>query len=97
MEYILSTKNVVKRFGAFTAVTGVSLEIKENEVLGIIGPNGAGKTTFLGILTGNHIPEEGSVMFWDQDITKQKPEQRVHTGLMLSFQLVHVFDNLTCL
>lgn len=95
MKNILSTKNVVKRFGAFTAVNNVSLDIKENEIVGIIGPNGAGKTSFLSILTGRYIPEEGSVMFWDQDITRQKPEQRVHTGLMLSFQLVHVFDNLT--
>ncbi|MFA5513871.1 MAG: ATP-binding cassette domain-containing protein [Sphaerochaetaceae bacterium] len=95
MEYILRTNNVYKRFGAFAAVNGVSLDVKENEIMGIIGPNGAGKTTFLGILTGNHIPEEGTVMFWDKDITKQRPEQRVNTGLMLSFQLVHVFDNLT--
>jgi ABC-type branched-subunit amino acid transport system ATPase component len=95
MENILSIKNVTKRFGSFTAVDGVSLDVEENEIVGIIGPNGAGKTTFLSILTGRYIPEEGSVMFWDADITKQKPEQRVHTGLMLSFQLVHVFDNLT--
>jgi ABC-type branched-subunit amino acid transport system ATPase component len=95
MENILSIKNVTKRFGSFTAVDGVSLDVKENEIVGIIGPNGAGKTTFLSILTGRYVPEEGSVMFWDADITKQKPEQRVHTGLMLSFQLVHVFDNLT--
>lgn len=95
MENFLSTKDVVKKFGAFHAVDGVSLEVAEKETVGIIGPNGAGKTTFLNILTGRYIPETGAVLFGDRDITKQKPEQRVDSGLIRTFQLVHVFDNLT--
>lgn len=95
MENFLSTKDVVKKFGAFHAVDGVSLDVAEKETVGIIGPNGAGKTTFLNILTGRYIPESGAVLFGERDITKQKPEQRVDSGLIRTFQLVHVFDNLT--
>ncbi len=95
MATILSTKGVLKRFGAFHAVDGIDLDVQENETVGIIGPNGAGKTTFLNVLTGRYPPEAGSVFFRGHDITRQKPEQRVGSGIMRTFQIVHVFDDLT--
>ena len=95
MATIISTKGVLKRFGAFHAVDGIDLDVQENETVGIIGPNGAGKTTFLNVLTGRYPPEAGSVFFRGQDITRQKPEQRVDSGIMRTFQIVHVFDELT--
>jgi ABC-type branched-subunit amino acid transport system ATPase component len=95
MSTILSTKGVLKQFGNFKAVNGIDLEIEENETVGIIGPNGAGKTTFLNVLTGRYIPEAGNVFFRGKDVTHQKPEHRVASGVMRTFQIVQVFDNLT--
>lgn len=86
---------MVKQFGEFKAVAGVDLEIEENETVAIIGPNGAGKTTFLNILTGLYLPEAGSVYFRGKDVTVQKPEARVASGVLRTFQIVQVFDNLT--
>ncbi len=94
MGTIISTRGVLKRFGAFRAVDRVDLDVQENETVGIIGPNGAGKTTFLNVLTGRYPPEAGSVFFRGQDITRQKPEQRVDSGILRTFQIVHVFDDL---
>lgn len=95
MGTIISTREVLKQFGNFKAVNGVSLDVEENETVGIIGPNGAGKTTFLNILTGFYMPEAGTVTFRGKDVTRHKPEHRVASGVMRTFQIVQVFDNLT--
>lgn len=92
---VIKTQGVTKRFGDFVAVDHVDFEISESEALGIIGPNGAGKTTFLNILTGFYIPEEGSVYFQDKEITRLSPQKRIDMGMIRTFQLVHVFDNLS--
>jgi len=94
-EPVLMTKGVTKRFGDFTAVNKVDFEMDERETLGIIGPNGAGKTTFINIITGFYPPEEGRVFSEGEDITHLSPAMRVERGIVRTFQLVHVFDNLS--
>jgi len=91
----LKIVDVTKVFGDFTAVRNVNLNVEEGESVGIIGPNGAGKTTLLNIITGRYIPESGSVYFKKKDITHLRPEKRVNMGILRTFQLVHVFDNLS--
>lgn len=92
---LIETQGVSKIFGAFTAVDKVDFGIAENDAVGIIGPNGAGKTTFINILTGNLIPEEGKVLYRGEDITTIKIEKRIAMGILRTFQLVHIFDNIT--
>ncbi len=91
----LRTQGITKRFGEFTAVNRVDFSVEERETVAIIGPNGAGKTTFLNLLTGRHVPDEGSVYFGDREITQWRIYSRVAAGIVRTFQLVHVFDNLT--
>jgi len=90
----ITIKGVTKRFGHFTAVNKVDLELFSKETLGIIGPNGAGKTTLVNMITGFYEPDEGTVFSGGQDITRLTPAQRVALGIVRTFQLVHVFDNL---
>ncbi len=92
---VLTTKGVTKRFGDFVAVNRVDFELQPRETLGIIGPNGAGKTTFINLLTGYYPPEEGQIFYYGEDITHISPAGRVKRGIARTFQLVHVFDNLT--
>jgi ABC-type branched-subunit amino acid transport system ATPase component len=92
---VIRTEKVTKRFGDFVAVDHVDFVINRNETIGIIGPNGAGKTTFLNLLTGFYIPEEGTVFHERKDITRDSPEKRVAAGIIRTFQLVRVFDNLS--
>jgi len=94
-EVLFETKSVSKIFGLFKAVHDVDFSVMENDAVGIIGPNGAGKTTFINILTGEYVPEEGSVYFQGEDITMMKSEKRVALGIVRTFQLVHVFDNIS--
>jgi len=65
---ILEAREVRKRFGAYVALDGVSLAIREGEFVSIIGPNGAGKSTLINVLTGVLAPSGGSVRFKGQDI-----------------------------
>ena len=92
---VIRTEKVTKRFGDFVAVDHVDFAINRNETIGIIGPNGAGKTTFLNLLTGFYIPDEGTVFHERKDITKDSPEKRVAAGIIRTFQLIRVFDNLS--
>lgn len=91
---IITAKGVTKEFGELVAVNNVDYAIGENETVGIIGPNGAGKTTLLNLITGYYLPDAGSVLYRDEDITGLPPEKRVSLGIMRTFQLAHVFDNL---
>jgi branched-chain amino acid transport system ATP-binding protein len=92
---ILETRDVTKRFDAFVAVSDVSYRLREGEAAGIIGPNGAGKTTFFNLLTGMFPPSGGTVLFRGADITRCPPHERVTRGIVRTFQLVSVFDQLT--
>jgi branched-chain amino acid transport system ATP-binding protein len=92
---VIKTEKVTKRFGDFVAVDHVDFEIGRNETIGIIGPNGAGKTTFLNLLTGLYVPDEGAVFHEGREITQHSPEKRVAAGIIRTFQLVRVFDNLS--
>jgi branched-chain amino acid transport system ATP-binding protein len=92
---IMATQKVTKKFGDFVAVNKVDFELENKETLGIIGPNGAGKTTFINLLSGFYPPEEGRVFYNGQDITHLSPARRVELGITRTFQLVHVFDNLS--
>lgn len=92
---VLTTKGVTKKFGDFVAVNKVDFELVNKETLGIIGPNGAGKTTFINLLSGFYPPEEGQVFYNGQDITHLSPARHVKLGIIRTFQLVHVFDNLS--
>ena len=60
---LLRLENVTKRFGGLVAVSDVSLEVQEGELIAIVGPNGAGKTTLFNIMSGVFFPDEGKVIF----------------------------------
>jgi branched-chain amino acid transport system ATP-binding protein len=92
---IIQTDGVTKKFGGFVAVDHVDFAIGKNETVGIIGPNGAGKTTFLNLITGFYPPDNGTIWYNGRDITTLSPEKRVEMGIVRTFQLVRVFNNLS--
>ena len=92
---IIKAVGVTKRFGALVAVDRVDYSLRENEVAGIIGSNGAGKTTFFNLVTGYYLPDEGTIFYKGEDVTRMTPQQRVALGMTRTFQLTSTFDNLT--
>jgi branched-chain amino acid transport system ATP-binding protein len=95
--YILETKNLVKEFKGFVAVSDVSLKVRSGTIHGLIGPNGAGKTTVFNLLTKFLAPTRGTIWFKSQEITRQKPAQIARRGIVRSFQISAVFPHLTVL
>jgi len=94
---LLNVDNVVKRFGGVTALRGVSLVIREGEILGLIGPNGSGKTTLVNVITGVYPPDSGKVIYEGRDITKMPPHLRCRMGIARTYQIPRPFNNLTVL
>ena len=74
---ILSTENLTLSFGGLVAVEDLSIQIDENELVGLIGPNGAGKTTVFNLLTGVYPPTSGSFTFLNEKIEKKNTYQLV--------------------
>jgi ABC-2 type transport system ATP-binding protein len=70
------------RFGAFTAVDGVSLTVDDGEILGLLGPNGAGKTTLIKMLCGLQVPADGNAVVAGLDVRRARAELRGHIGYM---------------
>lgn len=94
---LLSLQNLMKTFGGLVAVTGVSFEVEENEIVGLIGPNGAGKTTVFNIITGNYTPDSGEVLFDRRDITGMSTHDIVNLGIARTFQNIRLFQDMTVL
>ncbi len=95
MSSILSTQDVVVRFGVLQAVSQASIEVIEGRVTGLIGPNGAGKTTLFNVITGLQEPTAGKVFFDGQDITNKTPFKRARLGIARTFQKLEVFGSLS--
>ena len=65
----ISIRNIRKKFGRYPALNGVGLDIRDGELLALLGPSGSGKTTLLRVIAGLDFPDEGQVLFEDQDVT----------------------------
>jgi branched-chain amino acid transport system ATP-binding protein len=96
-DYILETKNLVKEFRGFVAVSDVNLQVKRGHIHALIGPNGAGKTTCFNLLTKFLTPTSGKIIFSDVEITHEQPAQIARRGIIRSFQISAVFPQLTLL
>lgn len=92
---ILTVTDVVKRFGAFAALDGISFDLHPGEVLGLVGPNGSGKTTCINVVTGLYRANEGRVTFDGTDLAGLPAHRRATAGINRTFQSPHPFASLT--
>jgi branched-chain amino acid transport system ATP-binding protein len=88
---------LTKRFGGFAALSDVSFEVREGEILGLIGPNGSGKTTAFNCISGALAPTAGTITFRGQRIDGLTPDAICHRGLARTFQIPRPFRKLTIL
>ena len=99
---ILRTEGLVKRYGKRTVANGVSINVRQGEIVGLLGPNGAGKTTSFYMTTGLVVPNEGHVYINDLEITKYPVYKRAQAGIGYLPQEASVFrkmsveDNIMC-
>lgn len=86
MTALLVADDLSRRFGGLLAVSGLSFEVREGEVLGLIGPNGAGKSTTFNIISGFYRPTSGRLMFRNENITGMSASAISRRGLVRTFQ-----------
>ena len=96
MSLLLTTK-LTKHFGENRAVDGVDFAVREGQVLALIGSNGAGKTSLVNLISGLLRADSGQILFQGVDVTAESVHGRIRAGIARSFQLVNLFDQLTCL
>ncbi|WP_458242909.1 ABC transporter permease subunit [Streptomyces sp. MAI_2237] len=92
---LLVARGLQARYGGFTALDGVGLEVRPGQVTAVIGPNGAGKSTLFHCLAGTLRPARGQVLLADRDITRLPAHTRTRLGIARTFQQLAVFPSLT--
>ena len=92
-EYAIQAENVVKKFGDFTAINNITLNVPKGSIYGFLGPNGCGKSTTIRVLTGLLSPSEGKVDVLGLEIPKQSELLRLKIGYMT--QKFSLYDDLT--
>jgi ABC-type branched-subunit amino acid transport system ATPase component len=85
-ESILQVRDLTKRFGGLTAVSGLDFEVREGEILGMIGPNGAGKSTTFNLIAGTYAADAGEARFAGEPILGLAPYQIAARGILRTFQ-----------
>ena len=92
-EIVISVKDLTKKFGSFTAVDHITLQVRRGEIFGFLGANGAGKTTAMRMLCGLSYPTSGSGTVAGYDILRQAEDIKRHIGYMS--QKFSLYENLT--
>jgi branched-chain amino acid transport system ATP-binding protein len=97
MSSAFSIEDLSLTIGGAMILDGITLDVKENETLGIIGPNGAGKTSLFNLLSGIRKPTRGTIHLGTTDITHMSVHNRAQLGIARTFQTSSIFSNLTLL
>lgn len=93
----LKVKGVHLTFGGLQALSGIDVEVREDEIVAIIGPNGAGKTCLLNCVSGFYRPQQGEVIFSGETITRLPSHKIAGLGIARTFQNIQLYTGLTTL
>jgi branched-chain amino acid transport system ATP-binding protein len=91
----LQIDDLTMRFGGINALQGLSLDLPDDDLIGVIGPNGAGKSTLLNVVTGTFRPTEGRIRYEGEDITGWSTRRLARRGIVRSWQAGRLFESLT--
>jgi branched-chain amino acid transport system ATP-binding protein len=92
---LLNVSGLVKRFGGFHALDGLSFHVSSGEILGLVGPNGSGKTTAINVISGLYAPDGGKLVLDGASIGRVASHRLVHRGINRTFQIPKPFLSLT--
>jgi branched-chain amino acid transport system ATP-binding protein len=92
---LLELDHCTIRFGGLTAISDLTLQLGENDLVGLIGPNGAGKTTVFNVITGVYEPGEGDIRYRGASLVGQPPWKITGHGIARTFQNIRMFPSLS--
>ncbi len=96
-DTLLAVENVSLAFGGVRALSEVSFEIREHEILAIIGPNGAGKSSMLNVINGFYHPQDGAITYKGNKRKQMRPHHAAATGIARTFQNIALFKGMSTL
>jgi branched-chain amino acid transport system ATP-binding protein len=96
-ETILRLDDICLSFGGVNALSNISIDVKEHEILAIIGPNGAGKSSLLNVINGVYHPSSGSVTYKGQTRDQMRPHDAATQGIARTFQNIALFKGMSVL
>ncbi len=94
---VLTVEDIHLSFGGVAALSGVSFEIREREILAIIGPNGAGKSSMLNVINGFYHPQQGKITYRGETRRQMRPHQAARQGIARTFQNIALFRGMSTL
>jgi branched-chain amino acid transport system ATP-binding protein len=94
---VLRCAGIERSFGGLRALKGVSLDVREGEILGLVGPNGSGKTTMVNVVTGFYPPNAGTVTLFGETATGRAPHAIARAGVARTFQNLALFRGMSVL
>ena len=94
---ILGVEDISLAFGGVKALSNVSFEVREREVLAIIGPNGAGKSSMLNVINGVYQAQQGTIRFRGHEWRRVRPHEAARMGIARTFQNIALFKGMTVL
>ena len=95
MSALLETVSLTKSFGGLFAVDEENFSLQKGDLQSIIGPNGAGKSTFFRLISGEHKPSAGEILFDGKDITGLSQTAISHLGIAVAYQITNIFPMLS--
>jgi len=95
MTILLSVQGISKRFGGLQALSKITFDVPQGQILGLIGPNGAGKTTLFNAINGVYPAESGRIVFRDRDVSRFRPYQLAKLGMARTHQIVRPLNELS--
>ncbi|MEP7299813.1 MAG: ATP-binding cassette domain-containing protein, partial [Burkholderiales bacterium] len=96
-EVLLRVRGLKKSFKGVHALTGVDVEVRRGEILGLLGPNGSGKSTFINVVTGHYMPTAGQIVFEGRDLTGRPAHEIAASGIARTYQIPRPFAHLSVL
>ncbi|MDX1593361.1 MAG: ABC transporter ATP-binding protein [Gammaproteobacteria bacterium] len=96
-DVVLSVDNISLSFGGVRALTNISFQVREHQVLSIIGPNGAGKSSMLNVINGFYHPQEGLITYRGVTRKQMKPHEAARQGIARTFQNIALFKGMSTL
>ena len=94
-DAIVECREVARNFGGIRALQGVTLDIREGELLGLVGPNGSGKTTLVNLLSGTMPPSSGEIRLAGRSLRGLEPHAVAHLGVARTYQIPRPFQSMT--
>ncbi|MDH3597960.1 MAG: ABC transporter ATP-binding protein [Rhodospirillales bacterium] len=96
-DIMLKVEDISLSFGGVRALSGVSFDVREHEILAIIGPNGAGKSSMLNVINGVYHPQEGAITYKGSTRKQMRPHQAAKQGIARTFQNIALFKGMSTL